>query len=80
MTENVKRLPVWKVHQSAADMLREQVALAEEEPDRYTTCIVLRCKAGMLADRAVFGDTTCTQVIGFIEMAKHEMIKGMLDK
>jgi hypothetical protein len=77
MTVNVTKLPVCKIHQSAGDMLREQAQLADENPDQFATCIVLRARPGMLCDWAVFGDTTCTQVIGFIEVAKHEMLKEM---
>lgn len=79
MTADVRRLPVWKIHQTPGDMLREQAALADANPELYVTCIVLCAKTGMLADWAVFGDTTCTQVIGFIEVAKREMLDGLLD-
>ena len=79
MTDKVIRLPVNKVHQSAGDMLREQAERADLHPELYVTCVVLNARANSLADWTVFGDLCCTRVIGFIEVAKREMLDGLLD-
>ena len=73
-TNDITHLPPLKNYRWASDMLLEQAKFAGIRPEDYETCIVLHCPKGKLANWAIFGDTTVSKIIGFIEMAKHEMI------